>query len=230
MKKRSAFLGYLFILTFFLTSFSSAQETSAEFQFPKYACQFQVTRVNKWLRFRPLVGEMLSAKIHFNHHAALRLGITSLENKGETENFRTKASPADTSRISGKQQKYSNVIYLYYLFYPFPNRTLKWYLGAGTGAGFKFTKNSFGSNQSKFTTAIYSLSLLTGIEWFLNRHFSLSLEYGLTADYYHQTRHIIIPGSEGSDDIKYKFDQFQILPGKTAVGLSIYFDFNSKDK
>ena len=92
MKKRSAFLGYLFILTFVITSFSSAQETSPEFQFPKYACQFQVTRVNKWLRFRPLVGEMLSAKIHLNHHAALRLGITSLENKGETENFRTKAS------------------------------------------------------------------------------------------------------------------------------------------
>ena len=133
------FLGHLFILTLLIPSLSSAQANSVEFQFPKYAFQFQVDQTKKLLRFYPLIGTMLSAKIRLNRKAALRLGITSLEikNKAENEHFRTSFSTTDTSKISSNRWQYSNVVYLYYLFYPFPNRTVKWYLGSGAGFGLK---------------------------------------------------------------------------------------------
>ena len=224
-----AFRNVIFSLTFyslFLAAPLSAQEmaTNQPFTFPKYALEFQIQTIRNFRSIKGLNGLMFSGRLQIGPRSALRLGITEdvrhdkITSNGYRISFGTNN---DTLNLSTKSthQRTLHGLRLDYLFYPFPDRTIKWYIGGGPGFSFNFINEKGYAQKFERKIYLYSLKILTCVEWFIGKKFSLHLEYGLEAYYEHYSylddRNLYSKTS--------KSDIFNIVPSDIVLGFSLYF-------
>ena len=224
-----AFRNVVFGLAFyglFLAAPLGAQEmaTKQPFTFPKYALEFQIQTIRNFTSIKGLNGLMFSGRLRIGPRSALRLGITenTRHDKITSDGYRiSSGTNNDTLNLSSKStyQRTLHGLRLDYLFYPFPNRTIKWYIGGGPGFSFNLINEKSYARKTKRKIFLYSLKIFAGVEWFIGKKFSLHLEYGLEAYYEHYSyfyeRNFISKTS--------KSDIFNIVPSDIVLGFSLYF-------
>ena len=210
----------------FLAAPLGAQEMAAKqpFTFPKYALEFQIQTIRDFTSIKGLNGLMFSGRLRIGQRSALRLGITenTRHDKITSNGYRVWfGTNNDTLNLSTKstQQRTLHGLRLDYLFYPFPDHTIKWYVGGGPGFSFDLINEKGYAKKSERKIFLYSLKIITGVEWFIEKKLSLHLEYGLEAYYEH---------SSYSDDRNLfsktsKSDIFNITPSNIVLGFSLYF-------
>ncbi len=226
-----AFRNVVFGLAFyglFLATPLGAQEMAAKqsFTFPKYALEFQIQTIRNFTSIKGLNGLMFSGRLRIRPRSALRLGITenTRHDKITSNGYRiSSGTNNDTLNLSTKStyQRTLHGLRLDYLFYPFPDRTIKWYIGGGPGFSFNLINEKSYARKSKRKIFLYSLKILTGIEWFIGKKFSLHLEYGLEAYYEHYS--YFNSRNPFSKTYKSNSDIFNIAPSDIVLGFSLYF-------
>ncbi len=222
----------IFLIAFiFLTSQLLLAQTDSVSNIPqgKFALQFQVKENFSISSFQ---GSILSGKYFFNNGNAFRAGLTVSVNT-EDKNFSQSINDSLVYQNAPNNKKYSSVFISQYLFYFHGLENIYYYAGAGPYFGYFLTKSSDAPIPIKYSTTLsgssgsqkeirIGLEAVFGVEWFFDKRFSLSAEYGVLGYYgkrneeFHYIQNSLMK-NENNETKKFNFS------GNTKLGISIYF-------
>ncbi len=227
-KKLSLARTGLFFIFFSFTVNAIAQPAFPSFRFPRYAFQFQMVKNERGMSFYPLTNSSFSGKIRLTNNAQLRLGVSIGDFKGKStyQKFAENPSGSDTANIKTDFANLINGLFVQYLYFPRPQKRIKWYIGAGPELYASGNSRKSGSLKYELTKTIFGMGLVTGAEWLCCRNFSLNLEYKITVKY--EKSRFTKTGSTTKDAIIYTSEKFNLSAENIFLGLSIYFDLKTK--
>jgi len=193
----------------------------------KYALQFQIASDFQLASFN---GATISGKYTLPDENAVRVGfdINGLNNiYNENTNNAPQSNSAGT-KDTRKSYSFNITLLAQYLFYNKVVNDVAFYYGGGPLAGLSYSKinetplNYYNSNSSEDITNKWTvgISLVCGVDWFLNKTISLSAEYGLSVSYYKAVENIIVASTSTSQNANYGY---QFGANSVKLGLSIYF-------
>jgi len=218
----------IFLLIMGLISFSTAQEK--DFQFGRFALQFEVKDL---LKFDYYNGSVLSMKYHFNNNYALRVGIGGRKTNSTVKEDKYVTSSVETDSLTDHLTKTTTLneigLDLTVIRYFFIDQPIKFYIGAGPILNYQLSDNEWKypfrnikKSKNHYTTYVFSLRTICGVEWFFHPKMSLNLDYGLISSYYHRKTN----REQMEENLsKQKFDSknWSVQPVELRLGLSLYF-------
>jgi hypothetical protein len=187
----------------------------------KFALQFQVQKDFSISSFQ---GSILSGKYFFKNGNSLRAGL-SLAVNTQDENASESVNDSTTLNNSLNTKQYSAVFISQYLFYFHGFENIYFYAGAGPYFGYFSNKTSPqpSGNYSERKRLSLGISAVLGVEWFFNKRFSLSAEYGALGYHEKTTESYLIPYTRLVKKHVNTENKIFSFSGSTKLGISIYF-------
>jgi hypothetical protein len=207
----------LFVLLFITISHSDSLNTFTPL---KHSLQLQI---NDFIDISSFLNTIICYKYHFNSKESIRMGINL---SGNIANSRDTSTGYLTRSVESDRKAASFEFSCNYIRYPYNRSNLFLYYGFGPSfsTSYSSSDNTSVLDTSSFpslnnsTTYRVGIKGLFGIEWFLNKRFSLLTEYNLSSYYIRQEMY----SKTSTDENKQILDGFSIQSSKVVLGISIY--------
>ncbi len=201
---------FLFLLVFANKEIYSQDSLKANFPTNHFAILFQVEDL---LEITSLYNGVLSVKYLFKNADQLRLSISFGLSKYESDNT------LFSKEINDKTYHFST--YAQYLFSITSYYDFLLFTGGGPFFGYYYqdvfsleSGNNLSIGYRKFID--FGISFIIGIEWFLRKNLSLSIESGFALSYLKESKY-----SSTSND--YIDQHYNIKESGTRLGIALYF-------
>jgi len=216
-----------FVLTVVFFSSSIAvfgqTENSTENGANRFAVLFQV---NGFLRFSGFGGASFSGEYFFTEKSGLRIGVSTAYSNSDLS---LTTFNSDTLQYSESGNGDRTKIGFSAIFVRNLVRKNNFSFFVGAGISFSYSKvNSTttattATNRYYYLHNVFGVPIVAGVEWFVKKNISISLEYGISLNY--QKEEKTKTGISGMDGIKETsvIKGYELDPQSIKMGLAVYF-------